>query len=194
MMPPILRATRVALVLIVLLPCAMASLGAQGRGLRGMREDRIARRQERLAQQAQQAQPAQQRQQLERELRRRLWQVTKERVGFTDEEMGRLEVTTRRFEGRRRELARDEKAQRQLLRDEIIADGSANQERIAGAIDRMLEIQRQRHDLLADEQKEFATFMTPLQRAKYLALQEQVRKRVEALRRQRPDSAGVPAP
>lgn len=190
-MPPILRATRVALVSFALLSCAVTSLGAQGRMPRGRREDRIARRQEMLAQAGQ---PAQQRQQLERELRRRLWQVTKERVGFTDEEMGRLEVTTRRFEGRRRELARDEKAQRQLLRDEIIADGSANQERIAGAIDRMLEIQRQRHDLLADEQKEFATFMTPLQRAKYLALQEQVRKRVEALRRQRPDSAGVPAP
>jgi hypothetical protein len=41
----------------------------------------------------------------------------------------------------------------------------------------------------AEEQKEFATFMTPLQRAKFLALQEQVRKRLQELVRARPDSA-----
>jgi hypothetical protein len=31
--------------------------------------------------------------------------------------------------------------------------------------------------------------MTPIQRAKYAALQEEVRRRMEALRRQRPDTA-----
>jgi len=160
---------------------------AQG-GLR--RADRIARRQE---VRAQAVQPVQ-RQQLEQQLRRRLWQVTRERIGFTDAEMGRLEQVSQRFEGRRRELARDERAQRQLLRAEILSDDTANQDRIAAALDRMLQIQGQRHDLMVEEQKEFASFMTPLQRAKYLALQEQVRKRVEALRRQRPDSAAAGVP
>jgi hypothetical protein len=37
--------------------------------------------------------------------------------------------------------------------------------------------------------------MTPIQRAKYAALQEEVRRRMDALRRQRPDSArGVNRP
>ena len=75
-----------------------------------------------------------------------------------------------------------------------MSDDNANQDRIAAALDRMLQIQGQRHDLMVEEQKEFASFMTPLQRAKYLALQEQIRKRVEALRRQRPDSAAAGVP
>lgn len=185
------RAARVGLVSLSLLAFADATAGAQSAARRAAREERIARRQ---AMQAPGAQPGAQRNQLEQQLRRRLWQVTKQRVGFTDEEMGKLEVTTRNFEGRRRALGQDEKVQRQLLRTEIIADSSANQERIAGALDRMLQIQQQRHELQAEEQKELATFMTPLQRAKYLALQEQVRKRVEQLRRQRPDSAGTALP
>lgn len=44
------------------------------------------------------------------------------------------------------------------------------------------------------EQRAFAAFMTPLQRAKYAALQEQLRRRVETLRRQRAgasDSLGL---
>jgi hypothetical protein len=46
-------------------------------------------------------------------------------------------------------------------------------------------------ELQAAEQQELATYLTPIQRAKFAALQEQVRRRVEALRRQRPDS-GAP--
>jgi hypothetical protein len=45
-----------------------------------------------------------------------------------------------------------------------------------------------RVDLQIEEQREFAAFMTPLQRAKYAALQEQLRRRVENLQRQRAES------
>jgi hypothetical protein len=38
-------------------------------------------------------------------------------------------------------------------------------------------------DLVAREQKELGAFMTPLQRAKYMALQEQVRRRFEQMAR-----------
>ena len=45
-----------------------------------------------------------------------------------------------------------------------------------------------RLDLQAEEQKEFAQFMTPVQRAKYSALQDQLRRRMQDLVRARPDS------
>jgi hypothetical protein len=47
-----------------------------------------------------------------------------------------------------------------------------------------VQLQRQRVELFAQEQRDLAQFMTPLQRARYTALQEQVRRRVEQLRRQ----------
>ena len=141
-------------------------------------------------------QQAVRRQRLEQQLRQGLWRIAKQRIGFTDDQMARLEETSRRYDGRRRALMVDERAQRLTLRQAILAEGKgADQELVASALDRLLQLQRERLELHAQEQKEFATFMTPIQRAKYAALQEEVRRRMEALRRQRPDSArGVNRP
>lgn len=131
------------------------------------------------------------RQQLEQQLRRNLWRIAKARVGLSDDQMLKLAESSQRFDVRRRQLVRDEQAQRQMLRTEILADAKADQERVAAALDRLLQLQRARVDLQAEEQRELSKFMTPLQRAKYAALQEQVRRRMDALRRQRPESAAV---
>jgi hypothetical protein len=129
------------------------------------------------------------RQRLEQQLRQGLWRIAKQRIGFTDEQMTRLEETSQRYDGRRRALVMDERAQRLTLRQEILtADGKADQELVSRALDRLIQLQRERIELQAQEQKEFSAFMTPIQRAKYAALQEEVRKRMDALRRQRPDS------
>jgi hypothetical protein len=139
-------------------------------------------------------QVAPRRQQLEQQLRRRLWSVTKQQVGLTDVQMSQLSQTTQKFDVRRRALNQDERAQRAELRSQILAGENADQSRVASALDRLQQLQRQRLDIQGEEQAELAKFMSPLQRAKYIALQEQVRRRVEALRRQRPDSSKVLAP
>lgn len=138
---------------------------------------------------------APQREQMEQRLRQGLWRIAKQRVGLTDAQMTRLSEVNHRYDARRRTLNQDERAQRQTLRTELLARGggqSANQDRIAAALDRLILLQRQRIDIVSEEQKEFATFMTPLQRAQYAALQEQLRRRVEELRRARADSGGGP--
>ena len=125
------------------------------------------------------------RQQLEARLRQRLWGITKNRVGFTDEQMTKLAQTSRSFDERRRRLAVEERQNRQLLRREILAGSTADQTQVATALDRVLRIQRERIDLQIEEQRAFAEFMTPVQRARYAALQEQLRRRAEKLRGQR---------
>ena len=130
------------------------------------------------------------RQQMERQLRQRLWKVTKEQVGLTDAQMTKLGETTRRFDARRRTINQQERSERTLLRQQILAGDRADQKRVASALDHLIQLQRQRVDLQAEEQRELSGYMTPLQRARFAALQEQVRRRVEALRRQRPDSDG----
>jgi hypothetical protein len=129
---------------------------------------------------------------MEQQLRRNLWQIAKQRVGLSDAQMAQLERTSGKYDQRRRALAVEERSQRQVLRQELIADTKADQDRVAKALDRVHQLQRERVDLQIEEQREFATFMTPVQRAKYAALQEQVRRRVDALRRQRPDSEPRP--
>ena len=132
--------------------------------------------------------------QLQQQIRRTLWRVTKQRIGFSDEQMLRLERTSQRFDQQRRGLAVEEKAQRVAIRTEVLADSGANQDNIATALERLHAVQQRRLDLQAEEQKEFATFMTPLQRGKFMALQEQVRRRLQELSRARPDSGSVEIP
>jgi len=130
------------------------------------------------------------RQQLEARLRQQLWRVTKNRVGLTDEQMTRLAETSRPFETQRRQLAMQERNERLALRREILAGVNANQDRVATSLDRVLELQRRRAQLQIDEQRALAAFMTPVQRAKYAALQEQLRRRAENLRGQRARQPG----
>jgi protein CpxP len=126
--------------------------------------------------------------QLEARLRQRLWRITKNRVGLTDQQMTRLAQTSRSFDARRRQLAVEERQHRQLLRREILAGSTADQTQVATALDRVLRIQRERVDLQIEEQRAFAEFMTPVQRARYAALQEQLRRRAENLRQTRADA------
>ena len=139
---------------------------------------------------------APQRAQMERQFQRNLWQIAQRQIGFTDEQMTRLQQTSRRFDGRRRALAVEERTLRATLRRELLSEtkidgavtGDADQAVVASALDRVHEVQRERADLQIEEQRAFSAFMTPVQRARYAALQEHVRRRVEALRRNRPDS------
>ncbi len=128
------------------------------------------------------------RSQLEQQLRQRLWRVAQQRVGLTEDQMSRLQATTEKFDPRRRALVSEERQQRTILRTEILADTRADQGRVAAALDRLLQLQRARLDLQTEEQRAFASFMTPVQRARYAALQEQLRRRADDLRRQRADS------
>lgn len=117
-------------------------------------------------------------------LRERFARLLRERVGLSDDQLRRLAPVSQGFELRRQTLFREERAARQALRRELSAS-SADQGRVASQIDLLLALQRRRLDLVAEEQRELATFMTPVQRARYLALQELLRRRAEEMRRRR---------
>jgi Spy/CpxP family protein refolding chaperone len=117
-------------------------------------------------------------------IRDRVARLLRERVGLSDDQLRRLAPVSRSYDERRRSLFREERAARQALRLEVGA-GSADQTRVAGYIDQLLALQRRRVDLAAEEQRELAAFMTPVQRARYLALQEHLRRRTEEMRRRR---------
>ena len=129
---------------------------------------------------------------MEQQVRQGLWRAAQQRIGLTDEQMGRLRTVTTKYDARRQALHAEERETRQTLRAELTAGDRANQARVGAALDRLLVLQRQRLDLMVEEQRDLSAFMTPVQRARYSALQEQLRRRVDALRRGR--RGGVPAP
>lgn len=173
----------------VLMVAFAATLSAQGQG---------ARRQQRAAA-ADSVPPT--RANLEQLVRQRMAQVTRQRLGATHDQMVKLQATNRKFDEKRRILVDQERDVRMALRDEMLRPDSARQGRIAELLDRVIKTQRQRVDIQEQEQQELAGFLTPLQRAKYFALEQQIRQRVTQLRQAqqqgragRPGRAGLPGP
>jgi hypothetical protein len=122
---------------------------------------------------------------LESRVRQRIARVVQDRVRLDDEQMRRLAAVNERYDGRRRELVGMERQIRVDLRQELLAAEGANQRRVSQLLDQMLRVQRERLDLVEREQRELAAFMTPVQRARYLAIQDQIRRSVEELRERR---------
>jgi Spy/CpxP family protein refolding chaperone len=127
--------------------------------------------------------PSPARRQLEQRLHQRMLDVTRSRLGLTQDQVDKLSATNQRYEQRRRSLAQRERSLRLELRAQLRRGDSADQNRVAQLLDQTMQAQQERLELYRKEQGELAAFMTPVQRAKYMGLQEQMRSRVEELRR-----------
>jgi protein CpxP len=134
------------------------------------------------AQRGQGGPPNPRREALERELRERTGDVVRRRLNLTDAQMSRLQETNRQFERDRMNLFSRERQARVALREEMMNEENANQARVAELINQTLTLERQRIELLQNEQKELAKFLTPIQRAKLIGLQNQMRRRAQDMR------------
>ena len=119
---------------------------------------------------------------LERQLRERTGEVVQRRLGLTDAQMTRLQATNRQFERDRMNLFTKEREVRVALRQEMMNEENANQARVAELLDQTLTLERQRIELLQSEQRELAKFLTPIQRAKLVGLQNGMRRRAQDMR------------
>ncbi len=131
---------------------------------------------------AQNAPPGARRQMLVQRIRERFEQVVRQRLQLTDTQMVRLRETNARFDGERRALTERERSVRQQMRQQLIPGVAADQDRLATLIDSLFAIQRQRLDLVEQEQRDLSAYLTPVQRVQYYALQEQLRRRLEQFR------------
>lgn len=120
--------------------------------------------------------------QLEQQIRDRIGTQLKNQLKLNDEQFGKLQATNKKFEEKRRLLVEQERDARMGMRDLLIAGDTTNQAKVSAALDKMLQIQRQRFELVEQEQKELAGYLSPMQRARFLGMQEQMRRRVDELR------------
>jgi periplasmic protein CpxP/Spy len=129
---------------------------------------------------------------LEQQFRERTAKLVQQRLGLNNAQLGKLEQTNARFAPQLRQLAAQERDIRGQLRQEMVAGNSANQQHVSDLLDAAFRLQRQRLTIVEAEQKELAAFLTPVQRARYIALQAQFGKRAQELSGQggRPKQGG----
>ena len=121
---------------------------------------------------------------LEKQLRERAAEITRQRLGLNDSQMQQLERVNSRFAPQLTAVATQERQARRQLRQQLMPGAQADQARVSALIDTSLRLQKQRIALIEAEQKELAAFLTPVQRARYLALQAQFRHRADQLSRE----------
>jgi hypothetical protein len=131
---------------------------------------------------------------LEDEIRRGFARAVRQRVGLSQEQMGRLIPLTQRYEQDRRRLQIEDRDARMSLRRILRDESSADAKEVDQLLQKLVDVQKRRAQLLESEQRELSAIMTPLQRAKYMALQEQVRRRLEQMRQRRMSLEGDPPP
>ncbi len=135
-----------------------------------------------LAQPGQGARGTPRREALERQLRDRTGEMVKRHLDLTDAQMSRLQGTNRQFEQQRLALFSRERETRRALRQEMLSEDKADQSKVAELLDQTLQLERQRLDLLQNEQRELAKFLSPVQRAKLLGIQTELRRRTQNMR------------
>jgi len=122
---------------------------------------------------------------LEGDIRGGFARAVRERVGLSDAQMRQLGPLSQRHEQQRRRLQLEERDTRTALRVAVRAYQPADSAKVGQLLQNLIDIQRRRVQLLEVEQRDLSAMMTPVQRARYLALQEQVRRRLEQMRQRR---------
>lgn len=125
---------------------------------------------------------------LEQQLRERVATITRRRLQLDDAQMSKLQEVNARLAPQLAALVTQERQTRQQLRTQLTA-ATPDQDQVSALLDTILRLQKQRMSLLETEQKDLSGFLTPVQRAKYMALQTQIRRRADQLR-----AGGPPGP
>jgi Spy/CpxP family protein refolding chaperone len=121
----------------------------------------------------------------------RLARAIQTELRLTDAQAARLRGVSARYAERRQRLFVDERDARRTLRQELRAGDAADPGRVDAALGALIDAQRRRATLLGDEQRELAAFMSPVQRARFLALQERARRAAHRARARRGDPLGA---
>jgi Spy/CpxP family protein refolding chaperone len=132
---------------------------------------------------------------LTRRVRQAFAGVVRRQLNLSDEKWRQFQRVDKQFQQQRNAITRDERQTRFDLKAAMEDTANVDQAKIAQYLSQLTGAQRRRADLLEAEQKELATFLTPLQRAKLQALREQLQQRVRQIQQQSAaNGRGAPTP
>ncbi len=124
---------------------------------------------------------------LARQVRQAFAGVVRQKLNLNDDQARQLQASDRRFTQQRNQVLQSERQARLGLKAAMEdSTGERDQGKIDQYMSQLVEAQHRRADILDAEQKEMAGYLTPLQRAQYQALHDQLNKRITQLRQSNP--------
>lgn len=118
-------------------------------------------------------------------LQQRLDTLVRVRLQLTDEQFAQLQAVATRLEEGRLALREEEVTTRLRLRRALASSERVDQAAVAQLLDEIPRLERRKVELLEQEQRELAQFLSPSQRARYLAIQEEMRRGMLEVQRRR---------
>jgi hypothetical protein len=100
------------------------------------------------------------------QMQARMGNMLKQRFGFSDAQATKFSETNQKFAERARLLGEQDRDVRMALRDEMLRADSARPSQLSALLDTQATVRRQRADVVDAREKELASYLTPLQRAK----------------------------
>ncbi|HYW31086.1 MAG TPA: hypothetical protein VE869_06225 [Gemmatimonas sp.] len=127
---------------------------------------------------------------MERRFEARLNEILRTKLRLSDDQLRQLRAVSNRVEREKRDLWRSEEHIRGELRRQLLASEPASESRIAELLDSLPRLERRRIDAMEQEQRELARFLAPSQRARYFALQDEIRRGMQEMQRGRLGGSG----
>jgi Spy/CpxP family protein refolding chaperone len=121
---------------------------------------------------------------LRERVERRFSERIKEELSLTDEQAVKLKEVAKENGSRRRELRRRERALYAAIDQQLEAEEKADQDSVARMTREMLDLRVEYAQSLRDEMGKL-TFLTPVQRAKLMAMRDRLLHRVHEMREDR---------
>lgn len=112
----------------------------------------------------------------EQMFQQRIEKVLRDRVSFTDEQLVKWRAWNTRFADDRRALDREDRELRMILRHELAPGVTPNEAKLTDALARWPQLQRKRASQLERELKALSAFLPPVQRARFFAFQDELRR------------------
>lgn len=116
--------------------------------------------------------------------------IMREKLQLTDEQSVKLRALGKKIDVDRMALRKEEREFRESLRQELLPGVTPNDSKITDLMNRWPQLERKRIELQEREQKEMASFLKPAQRARFFALQDEMRRMMQEAQWRRGDKDG----
>lgn len=122
-------------------------------------------------------------------MQERVSEVMKSRLELSDEQVVKLQATNQKLQAERAAVRAEELRVRAALRAELMARDATSEQKVEELLTRWMQTERRRVEFMESEQKALSEFLSPTQRARFMAMQDEVRRGVEAMRDRREGGA-----